>query len=85
VISAYTPAAFIDNRRYDFGSILRYVEHNFGVQEGILNFAVLCAANSLNAFFNFNQTPRPFVPISAPKDANYFLNDKTPPTDPDDD
>jgi hypothetical protein len=32
-----------------------------------------------------NLHPRPFVPISAPLNANYFLNDKTPPLDPDDD
>ena len=85
VISAYTPANYIDNNQQDFGSILRFIEHNFGVQEGILNFADARAVNDLTTFFNLNLAPRAFVSIPAPRDANYFLNDKTPPTDPDDD
>ena len=31
VVSAYTPAGYISNFRYDFGSILRFIEHNFGI------------------------------------------------------
>ena len=84
VVSAYTPARYIDNGRYDFGSMLRYLEHNFGVQEGALNFADARAANSLNSFFNLTQAPRPFVSIGAPMDASYFLNDRAAPIDPDD-
>ena len=34
---------------------------------------------------NFNQTPLKFQTIAAPQGADYFLNDKRPPTDPDDD
>jgi len=29
--------------------------------------------------------PRPFTRIAAPKTAEFFINDKTPPIDPDDD
>jgi phospholipase C len=83
-ISAYTPADYVDNNQLDFGSILRFIEQNWGIQEGALNFADARTKNDLTTFFNLNLLPRPFVPISAPKDANYFLNDKTPPTDPDD-
>ena len=39
----------------------------------------------LTGFFDLDQAPRPFQRVSAQKDANYFLNDKTVPTDPDDD
>ena len=85
VISAYTPVNYIDNNQQDFGSILRFIEQNFGIQEGILNFADARAVNDLTTFFNLNLAPRAFVSIPAPRDANYFLNDKTPPTDPDDD
>ena len=33
----------------------------------------------------FSQTPLVFRTINAPLSASYFLNDKTPPGDPDDD
>jgi phospholipase C len=69
----------------DFGSILRFIEHNFSIQEGSLNFADARAQIDLTEFFNLNQAPRPFQIIPAPLDAKHFVNDKTPPTDPDDD
>ena len=85
VVSAYTPAGYISNFRYDFGSILRFVEHNFGIPEGELTFADNRATKDLTDFFDLDQAPRPFQRVSAAKDATYFLNDKTVPTDPDDD
>jgi phospholipase C len=85
VVSAYTDAGYIDNKRYDFGSILRYIERNFGIAEGALLFADARATNNLTPFFHLKQLPRPFVPISAPLSASHFLLDKTPPADPDDD
>jgi phospholipase C len=84
-VSAYTPIGYINNDRHDFGSILRFVEHNFGIQEGVLNFADSRANNDLTDFYNFSVTPRTYKTISAPKDATFFLNDKRKPTDPDDD
>jgi phospholipase C len=84
-VSAYTRAGFIENSRHDFGSMLRFIEHNFGVPEGALNFADTRATDSLSSFFNLKTIPRPFVPIAASKGAAYFINDKAPPTDPDDD
>ena len=84
VVSAYTPAGYIDNTQYDFGSILRFIEQNFGLQEGVLNFADARAQTDLTAFFVPNARPRPFKSIFSPRDATYFLNDKTPPSDPDD-
>jgi phospholipase C len=84
VVSAYTPAAYVDNNRMDFGSILRFIENNFGISEGALNFADARASTDLAEFFNLEQVPRPFLTIPARLNANYFLNDKTPPTDPDD-
>jgi hypothetical protein len=35
--------------------------------------------------FDFNQTPLTFNPIPAKYDANYFQNDTSPPTPPDND
>ncbi len=84
VVSAYTAAGYINNERHDFGSILRFVEQNFGIPEGALTFADARAKNSLRGFFDLNQAPRSFHTIAAPKSASFFLNDKRKATDPDD-
>jgi phospholipase C len=84
-VSAYTPAGYINNNRHDFGSILRFMEHNFGIREGALNFADARATTDLAAFYDLTRAPRPYHTISAPKSASFFLHDKRKPTDPDDD
>ncbi len=84
-VSAYTPAHYVDNTRYDFGSILRFIESNFGIQEGILNFADARAQTDLFSFFDLSLPPRPYKTVSAKLPASFFLNDKRPATDPDDD
>ncbi len=85
VVSAYTPAGYIDNNRYDFGSILRFVEQNFGLTEGALNFADARAQNDLTSFFGSANAPRQFKSIKSPLNADFFINDKTPPRAPDND
>jgi hypothetical protein len=75
----------VENNRHDFGSILRFIEHNFGIAEGALNFADARATTDLSNFFKLNRRARTFVPIAAPLDANYFLNDKRPMEPPDTD
>ena len=85
VVSAYTPSGYIDNGRHDFGSILRFIQHNFGIAEGALNFADARAHSNLTGFFNLNGAPRPFQQIKSEKDATFFLKDERPPTDPDTD
>jgi hypothetical protein len=85
VVSAYTPTGFIDNVRYDFGSILRFIEQNFGLAEGALTFADARATSDLTRFFNLNDRPRPFHVVSCPLGVEFFINDRRPPTDPDDD
>jgi phospholipase C len=85
VISAYTPAGYIDNGRYDFGSVIRFIEHNFGMPEGSLNFADARADTDLTTFFNFNQRAREFRTVPSLFDANHFLNDTSPPLPPDSD
>jgi hypothetical protein len=42
-------------------------------------------ADNLSDCFNFTQSPRGIQTIAAPLDAAHFLDDKRPPTDPDDD
>jgi phospholipase C len=86
VISPYVKPAYISHVNHDFGSILRFIETMYNLPT--INPAVGYAdawADDLSDCFDFNQTPLPFTPIAAPFDANYFLNDTSPPTPPDND
>ncbi len=85
VVSAYTPAGYVDNTRMDFGTILRFTEHNFGIPEGSLNFADARSSTDLTEFFNLKQVPRVFTTIPSIRDADYFINDNSPQGDPDND
>jgi phospholipase C len=82
VISPYAKAAYISHVNHDFGSILHFMEENFGLSS--LGYAD-ARADDLSDCFNFNQTPLAFHTINAPLSASHFLNDRTPPDDPDDD
>ncbi len=84
VVSAYMPTHYIDNGRYDFGSILRFIENDFGIQEGILNFADARSQTDLFGFFDFTLPPRPYKTVNARLPASFFLNDKRAATEPDD-
>ena len=84
-ISAYTPVHYINNNPHDFGSILRFIEGNFGIKQGVLGFADQRAENDLAEFFDQSKAPRAFKTIAAPLSAAFFINDKRPVTDPDDD
>ncbi|MFZ0952976.1 MAG: alkaline phosphatase family protein [Candidatus Sulfotelmatobacter sp.] len=82
VISPYAKPAYISHVTHDFGSILKFIETNFNLPS--LGYADTPADN-LSDCFNFAQKPIAFQTIPAPLKANYFMNDKRPPTDPDDD
>jgi phospholipase C len=85
-VSAYTPVGYINNNNHDFGSVLRFIENNFGLGEGALGFADSRGTKTdLSGFYNLSNAPRSFVKIPAAKTGLDFLNDTTPPTDPDDD
>src|SRR5579862_1465017 len=84
-ISAYTPVGTVSNVRSDFGSILRFVEGNFGIGQGALGFADSRATSDLSEFYDFSRRQRPFSQIPAKFGADHFLLDTTPATDPDDD
>jgi phospholipase C len=86
VVSAYTPARFISNMPEDFGSVARFIEHNFGITEGALTFAdARGGASDLTEYFSLvGNAARTFQPISAPFSAQHFID--TPPSgDPPDD
>jgi hypothetical protein len=85
-VSAYmAKKGYIDNNRHDFGSLHRFIEQNYGIAEGSLNFADARATTDLTSFFQLNQSAQSFQTIPAPLKAEFFINDKRPPTDPDDD
>ena len=77
VLSAYTPAGYVDNNTHDFGSILKFVEKNFDL--GLIGSGTYADAyaDDLSAFFTSSQSP--WAWIAAPK-AKFTDN-----SDPDDD
>jgi phospholipase C len=82
VVSPYAKAGYISHVTHDFGSVLKYIEENFNLPS--LGYAD-ADADDLSDCFDYNQTPLLFQTIAARKNARQFLEDKTPPTDPDDD
>jgi phospholipase C len=82
VISPYAKASYISHTTHDFGSILKFIEGQFALPS--LGYAD-ASADDFSDCFNFSQTPLTFQTINAPLTAAHFLNDKTPPTEPDDD
>jgi phospholipase C len=65
-LSAYTPKAYINNERLDFGAAARFIEYNFGIPMGKLTFADARSTNNLGSFYNLSNTARPFEPVPAP-------------------
>jgi len=82
VVSPYAKAAYISHNTHDFGSILKFIEETYGLPS--LRYAD-AAADDFSDCFNFNQTPLQFQTINASLSTDYFLNDRRPPLDPDDD
>jgi phospholipase C len=86
VISPFVKAAYISHVTHDFGSILKFIETQFGLSTvGPGAGYADSRADDLSDCFDFNQTPLVFQQIQAKYDANYFLNRTGPPTPPDND
>jgi phospholipase C len=78
VVSAYTPAGYVNNANHDFGSILKFIEKNFSAQGqplGLIGPGTYADAyaNNLEFFFSLTRA-RPFHPIAAKFDVNHFLH-----------
>ncbi len=71
VISPYVKRGYVSHRRYEFGSILKYIEKTFDL--GSLG-STDGRANNLSGFFDYNARARAFVPIRVPVKESYFLN-----------
>ena len=82
VVSPYAKLHYVSHETHDFGSLLRFIEKNFNLPS--LGYADL-RADDLSDCFDLNQVPLKFQTIVAPLKAQYFLDDQTLPTDPDND
>ena len=82
VVSPYARTAHISHVTHDFGSIVKLIESTFHLAS--LGYAD-AAADDLADCFDLTQSPTAFRPIAAALDAKFFLNDRRPPVDPDDD
>ena len=82
VVSPYAKPAYVSHVTHDFGSILRFIEVTFQLPS--LGYADTFA-DDLSDCFGLTQAPLTYRAIAAPLNAVHFINDKTPPTDPDDD
>jgi len=84
VVSAFAKTGYISHQQHDFGSILRYIEENFGLTPGGLGYAD-AYADDLSDCFVYTQAARAFKTIPAPLNADFFLHDTRPPEPPDND
>jgi phospholipase C len=82
VVSPYAKAAYISHATHDFGSILKYIETTYGLPS--LGYAD-AKADDLADCFNLTQAPLKYRTIRTLRSAAYFINDKRPPTAPDND
>lgn len=70
VVSPYAKNDYVATNEYDFGSILLYVENNFGLPS--LGTADAIANDLTNDIFNYGQRPTPFAPFNAPLHRGWF-------------
>jgi phospholipase C len=73
VISPYVPRGYISHTEYEFGSIARFIEDNWGLK-GLGRSDV--RATSIGDVFDFTKPPRAFFPIPAEYSRSYFLRQR---------
>lgn len=72
VISPYVHAGVISHTPYEFGSILRFIEDNWGLKP---MQAQDTRATSIGNVFDFKQKPRAFAPIPAQEPSTFFKHE----------
>ncbi|MGA3195762.1 MAG: alkaline phosphatase family protein [Terriglobales bacterium] len=87
VISPYAKPAYVSHQQNDFGSILKFVEETFSLQQidPSVGYADSYALGDLSDSFDYNQTPLQFQVVAAPQDAKFFINSREKPDPPDTD
>jgi hypothetical protein len=95
MVTAYTPPGTVSSNRYDFGSVLYFIEQNFGLgfigpgDTKYSNYADYQAyaegRGTISADFVTLHSPRAFVPIHATMSAQDFINAPKSLVPPDDD
>jgi phospholipase C len=83
IISPYAKQGSVTHVQYEFGSILRFVEKNFGL--ATLAAADARANNPGSDAFQFARAPRPFASFAALKRPADFLRERPSARPPDDD
>jgi phospholipase C len=73
VVSPYAKPWYVSHTQYEFGSILKFIEENFGL--GSLG-TTDTRATSISDAFNFKGRPRKFAPIPAEYSKSYFLHER---------
>jgi phospholipase C len=71
VISPYAKTGYVSHVQYEFGSILKFVEEQFGLSS--LGYTDL-TANDLADCFNFGQAPRTYKQIQSRYSRSYFMH-----------
>jgi phospholipase C len=84
VVSPYAKAGYVSHSQHEIASTLHFIEQTFGlppISNGTSSIEYADQrADAFDDIFDFTQPPIPFVPISSPNDARYFLThpDNTP-------
>ena len=69
-LNTVSQPGYVSHTQYEFASILKYVEQNFGL--GSLG-TTDARATSIGDVFNYSQSPRSFTTIPSTYDARYFI------------
>ncbi len=79
IVSPYAKRGYVSHVRYEFGSVLRFIEEANGLPAGSIGPVNLgytdARATSLNDAFDFTQKPRAFMPIGTKYPAAHFLHE----------
>jgi phospholipase C len=73
VISPYAKHGYVSHVQYETASVLRFAEDLWGLDQ--LAAADKRANSPAGDCFDFSQSPRPFVPIAAPKSPKFFMHE----------
>ena len=72
IVSAYAKQGYVSEVQYEHGSILKFVEDQFGLPR--LAASDTRATSPQDDCFNFNQSPRTFKPIPTVYSRYYFMH-----------